>query len=83
MGTVSAPGVINSLQFISPPKGSFDDVLWARPTDGANDAPVKKAPVLLVAGIGQEQRLGRWIIVKGDRARNGAIVVALQHRTLL
>ncbi|KAI0061168.1 WD40 repeat-like protein [Artomyces pyxidatus] len=87
VGTVSAPGVINSLQLISPPKGSLDGVSWAqdRP-QGEHARPVAavtsiKTPlVLLVAGVGQETRLGRWVTVK-DGVRNGALVFAL-HPTL-
>ncbi|KAI0267393.1 WD40-repeat-containing domain protein [Gloeopeniophorella convolvens] len=89
IGNISAPGVINSLRFISPPKGSLDGVSWAQP-EGQGDAPraagvpssKKSGPVLMVAGVGQEMRLGRWVTVKGDGARNGALVVALYPRTL-
>ncbi|THH16374.1 hypothetical protein EW146_g4261 [Bondarzewia mesenterica] len=82
VGTVAVPGVINSLQFVSPPKGYLDAASWARPTEDGHVVAKKKPSVLLVAGVGQELRLGRWITVKGDGAQNGALVVALQHRTL-
>ena len=84
MGTFPVPGVINSLQFLSPRKGSLDGASWARPQSGAeapriaNGSSINKSgPVLLVAGVGQEPRLGRWVVAKGDGARNCALVMAL------
>ena len=89
VGSFPVPGVINSLQFVSPRKGSLDEASWAQlesRTDASptlNAPPSKKSgPFLLVAGIGQEMRLGRWVTVKGDGARNGALVFALYPRTL-
>jgi len=89
MGSFSVPGVINSLQFISPQKGSLDEASWAwlgtraDARRSASGASMKKSgPILLVAGVGQEPRLGRWVTVKGDGARNGALVMALHPRTL-
>ncbi|KAI0252838.1 WD40 repeat-like protein [Lactifluus subvellereus] len=77
VGSFPVPGVVNSLQFVSPRKGSLDEASWA------HVPPSKKSgPVLLVAGIGQEMRLGRWVTVKGDGSRNGALVLALYPRTL-
>jgi ribosomal RNA-processing protein 9 len=90
MGSFPVPGVINSLQFVSPGKGSLDEASWAWMesrtdasciTNGASTG--KSGPVLLVAGVGQEPRLGRWVTVKGDGARNCAVVMALHPRTLL
>ena len=40
------------------------------------------SPFLLIAGLGQEHRLGRWLSVKEDGARNGAIVALFTPRTL-
>jgi len=89
VGSFPVPGVINSLQFVSPRKGSLDEASWAQlgsrtaASTTLNVPPSKKSgPVLLVAGIGQEMRLGRWVTVKGDGARNGALVFALYPRTL-
>ncbi|KAI0038624.1 WD40 repeat-like protein [Auriscalpium vulgare] len=82
VGTVGAPGVINSLQFISPPKGSLDDLTWAQDERSVKTPTSKVTSVLLVAGVGQEMRLGRWVTVKGDGTRNGALVVALHPRGL-
>lgn len=38
-------------------------------------------PILLVAGLGQEHRLGRWLSIK-DGAVNGSLVVAFSPKTL-
>ena len=90
MGSVAVPGVINSLQFVSPGKGSLDGASWARMQTGAgaprnaSGASIKKSgPILLVAGVGQEPRLGRWVTVKEGGARNCAVVMALHPRTSL
>lgn len=40
------------------------------------------SPFLLVAGLGQEHRLGRWLSVKEDGAQNGAMVALFAPRTL-
>ncbi|KAG5644834.1 hypothetical protein DXG03_007559 [Asterophora parasitica] len=92
VGTVPAPGVVNSLQLLSPPKDFFDRSTWTTSktlTDGStrDDSLTishKKGdvqPILLVAGLGQEHRLGRWLNVK-EGVVNGSIVVALSPRTL-
>ena len=91
IGSFATPGVINSLQFVSPRRGSLDDASWARSEPQADVSHVvgeageasskKPGPVLLVAGTGQEMRLGRWVTVKGDGARNGALVMAICPRT--
>ena len=36
--------------------------------------------LLLVAGLGQEHRLGRWLTVKGDGAVNATIVVVFRPK---
>jgi len=52
-----------------------------RPAANANSKQkINAKPFLVVAGIGKEPRLGRWISVKGD-ARNGAMVFAFEPRT--
>ncbi|KAJ7188410.1 WD40-repeat-containing domain protein [Mycena filopes] len=79
VGTVPAPGVVNSLQFISPPKEFFSDAQWARPPESTAK---RKAGPVLVAGLGQEHRLGRWLNVK-DGVTNGALVIAFPLKTLL
>ncbi len=65
MGTIPAMGIVNSLQFVSPPKEFFQK---------AAD-PTKEGRVLLVAGLGREHRLGRWLNV--GEGWNRALVVAL------
>ena len=84
VGSFPVPGVINSLQFVSPRTGALDDASWAQ-SDASrfvSEASSKKpGSVLLVAGTGQEMRLGRWVTVKGDGARNGALVMVLHPRT--
>src|SRR5579863_2563956 len=79
IGSFPVPGVINSLQFVSPGKGLLDEASWAWTRSGADAARVangvsmrKPGPCLLVAGVGQEPRLGRWVTVKGNGARNCA-----------
>ena len=54
-----------------------------RPAPAPNSNSKQKTnakPFLVVAGIGKEPRLGRWISVKGD-ARNGALVFVFEPRT--
>ncbi|KAH9034948.1 WD40 repeat-like protein [Lactarius hengduanensis] len=88
IGNFLVPGVINSLQFVSPRRGALDDASWAQSEPRADASrfvseasPKKSGSVLLVVGTGQEMRLGRWVTVKGDGARNGALVMALHPRT--
>lgn len=90
IGAVPAPGVINSLQLLSPPKEFFQNAAWLSAhrdeahvqTNGgvlkSQQAGIR--PVLLVAGIGQEHRLGRWLAMKKGVV-NGTIVFALSPRT--
>ena len=87
-GSLPVPGVINSLQFVSPRRGALDDASWAQAEPQTDASPLvseasskKPGLVLLVVGVGQEMRLGRWVTVKGDGARNGALVLALHPRT--
>jgi len=89
VGSVPVPGVINSLQVVSPLKGSLADASWAWrragddvPRSASGPSMKKLGPVLVVAGVGQEPRLGRWVTVKGDGTRNCAVVIALHPRTL-
>ncbi|KAF7315331.1 WD-REPEATS-REGION domain-containing protein [Mycena indigotica] len=60
VGTVPAPGVVNSLQFLTPTKDL--EAEWA--TSG-------RSP-LLVVGLGKEHRLGRWWNIKDGF--NGSMV---------
>ncbi|KAJ7171653.1 WD40-repeat-containing domain protein [Mycena crocata] len=80
VGTVPAPGVVNSLQFLAPPKEFFAEAEWARAPESTAKRKVGGG-ALLVAGLGQEHRLGRWLNLK-DGVVNGALVVAFSPRTL-
>jgi ribosomal RNA-processing protein 9 len=80
IGTVPAPGVINLLQLLSPPKEFFSDAQWMSTLESTAKRK-NSGTVLLVAGLGQEHRLGRWLNLK-DGVVNGALVVALSPRTL-
>lgn len=94
VGTIPAPGVINSLQFITPSKEFMNSATWATPPHpvppAASDpittrAPpkLKTDPILLIAGLGQEHRLGRWFSLKGEKgAMNGTIVVAFSPKSM-
>ncbi|KAI0672519.1 WD40-repeat-containing domain protein [Trametes maxima] len=89
VGTVAALGVVNSLQFLTPPREFTGAAPWASSPDTPAEDPetngkrAKKSgsPVLLVAGVGQETRLGRWVQRKGEGHVNGAVVFALHPRT--
>lgn len=91
IGAISVRGVVNSLQFLTPPKDFASTAPWAAapapaPEADEPEAPARKAkhggaPVLLVAGVGQETRLGRWVQQKGEGHVNGAVVFALHPRT--
>ncbi|KAF9003437.1 WD40-repeat-containing domain protein [Cyathus striatus] len=97
VGSILAPGVINSLQLLSAPKTFATTVSWPLPLQQScdvdvNDAPVTSAaeskrkdvnisPVLLVAGIGQEHKYGRWLKVKESGAANAALAILLSPRT--
>ncbi|KAF9559769.1 Rnu3ip2 protein [Agrocybe pediades] len=91
VGKVPVPGVINSLQLLTTPNGFLDTAAWTKteqpPQSDTGSLPVKRKqpsanPFLLIAGVGQEHRLGRWLSVKEGGASNGAFVVAFSPRTL-
>jgi len=99
LGTIPAPGFVNSLQFLSPPKEFFQSAAWTTPKESSSSADVPaeesepyingvvsskpkalQAPsLLLVAGLGQEPRLGRWMALK-EGVVNGTIVMAITPR---
>lgn len=67
---MNTPGVINSIQLLSVPKGvSYS---WGE---------TKKNSLLLVVGTGQETRMGRWIVIKGSGSFNGSLSFILSPRT--
>ena len=102
IGSLDAPGLINSLQLTAMPKGWVSDKGWSTGTNetsndtkdalmtngvsphtASNDDTPKtqgSKGVLLVAAVGQEPRLGRWIRMKGDGIVNSALIVALRTR---
>ena len=86
-GTIPALGVVNSLQFVSPSKEFFSHAPWTACEDSASPTPTNvkgksdASTVLLIAGVGQEMRAGRWVCQKGEGTINGAVVFALHPRT--
>ncbi|KAM6501053.1 WD40-repeat-containing domain protein [Amanita muscaria] len=83
IGTIPAPGVVNSLQLLATPKEFSTAIQWSPVTsdDLKKNEQKGATPVLLVIGMGQEHRLGRWIkIGKESKGMNGAIVTLLQPR---
>ncbi|EMD37163.1 hypothetical protein CERSUDRAFT_115074 [Gelatoporia subvermispora B] len=89
IGSIPVLGVINALQFISAPSDFTQNAPWAAPpnTDEPSSQPAavrrtKVNSVLMIAGVGKEPRLGRWVQKKGEGVVNGALVVALHPRTL-
>lgn len=91
VGSIPALGVVNALQFITPPPEFVGNAPWAARSsadaNGAAQQPAaarrkKVSTVLMVAAVGKEPRLGRWVQKKGEGVVNGAMVVALHPRTL-
>ncbi|KAJ7262330.1 WD40-repeat-containing domain protein [Mycena haematopus] len=80
VGTVPAPGVVNSLQLLSPPNEFLSNAQWIC-TPKSTAKRKNNGITLLVAGLGQEHRLGRWLSIK-DGVVNGALVVAFSARTV-
>ena len=85
IGTIPAPGIVNSLQVFTPPKDFFSRATWADSindelTNSAHDPNFVRQPVIIVAGLGQEHRFGRWITIK-EGVSNGAMVFAVAPRT--
>ena len=71
VGKIAAPGVVNSLQLLSMPKGFSKTITWGSSTSQAGKE------VVMVAGLGQEAKLGRWLTVKEGGAVNQALVVVV------
>ncbi|KDQ12417.1 hypothetical protein BOTBODRAFT_112892 [Botryobasidium botryosum FD-172 SS1] len=76
---IPAPGFINSLQFIHPLTTALGGASWtgARSSESGSGSRENERDIVLVAGTSQEPRLGRWMRLKGDGVRNGALVLAL------
>ncbi|KAH9917991.1 WD40 repeat-like protein [Fomitopsis serialis] len=87
LGTIPAPGVVNSIQFCTPAPDFHAGATWARSAEDTDKPSIKARghaqakTVLLVAGVGHEMRFGRWVQRKGEGVLNGALVVALHPRT--
>ncbi|KAL0065847.1 pre-rRNA processing protein [Marasmius tenuissimus] len=84
ISTLPASGVINCLQFVTPPRDTLENMPWIATSSietedgGATKRPATVVkPVLLTAGIGQEHRLGRWISTKDTGGKNESVVFAL------
>ncbi|KAJ3825881.1 WD40-repeat-containing domain protein [Lentinula raphanica] len=60
--TIPCPGVINSLQFITPEESFWAGADWT--FGDARRRNPEARPLLLVASVGQEHRFGRWVSVK-------------------
>ncbi|KAF8309679.1 WD40 repeat-like protein [Clavulina sp. PMI_390] len=76
--SISVPGVINSIQLVRPPAGAMSNATWLSGSQNASATPASKAQdILLVAGVGQEPRLGRWVTVKDNGVKNATYVFAL------
>jgi ribosomal RNA-processing protein 9 len=85
VGKIPASGVVNSLQLLTPQKGFLKLIVWGSAALGTTSQATKEVeaqPLLLVAGLGQEHRLGRWLKIKEGGAVNEAMVVAFSPRTL-
>lgn len=97
VGSIPAPGVVNSLQLFLPPSSFSTAAQWMTQetpiTNGVDSmdtddvpAPSKRKSqaktVVLVAGMGQEHKCGRWLKVNEGGAVNGTMVVGFTPRTL-
>jgi ribosomal RNA-processing protein 9 len=72
VGKISAPGVVNSLQLLTMPKGFSKTIAW-----GSSASSQAAKELVLVAGLGQEHKLGRWLTVKEGGAVNQGLVVVV------
>jgi ribosomal RNA-processing protein 9 len=88
LGEIAAPGVVNTLQLVRPPAGSGVGEEWAaapdtdadaHPVNGVNGTGKPKPPVVLVAALAREPRLGRWLVLK-EGVQNRAMVAVLSVR---
>ncbi|KAJ2914602.1 hypothetical protein MD484_g5848, partial [Candolleomyces efflorescens] len=77
VGTVPAPGVVNSLQLISPPKELVKSSPWMSSSNPPTSTTANT--LLITASLGKEHRYGRWITQKD--AKNTAAVFFFSSRT--
>lgn len=66
--TISALGYINSLQLISP-------TLRSSAPQSQRDGKSQQKSLMVVAAVGKEPRLGRWMRIK--EGREGAVVAVI------
>lgn len=81
VGTVPIPGFISSLQLSNIPKTFIDEASWLQASNVDSPRGKSASPFMLVAAVGQEPRLGRWITMKDNGARNAAFAWVFQPRT--
>ena len=88
IGRIPTPGCVNSLQLLSVPHATVEQYEWLKRLSTAKktkagentDASEKsrsKESLVIVAGLGQELRLGRWKRTKEGGACNGLRVYVL------
>ncbi|TEB26796.1 WD40 repeat-like protein [Coprinellus micaceus] len=92
-GTIPAPGIVNSLQLLSPPKEFTKHASWLTrdQNQSSNSPPPPQVPspgpdnstysrsLLVVASLAKEHRFGRWLQQK--EAKNTANVFYFSSRT--
>ncbi|KAG8778172.1 pre-rRNA processing protein [Ceratobasidium sp. 428] len=84
LSTIPAPGFINSLQLITPPRDSALTRTWeTTPTQNSDATGRARDELVLIAGLAQEPRLGRWMRVHGTGEKNAALVVAFPRGDLI
>jgi ribosomal RNA-processing protein 9 len=84
-------GALDGASWVSQPSSSSNaettsngKITLTEKTSTAVDTTVKITGIqtlLLVAGLGQEHRLGRWLNLKGKGAVNSTVVMAFHPRT--
>ena len=88
LGILPAPGIINSLQILSIPRSTTESWSWlAEKTKDADadgsESSEKKSDnsLLVVAALGQEPRLGRWVTVKGNGSQNATRTFVIHQKS--
>ncbi|OWZ28388.1 ribosomal RNA-processing protein 9 [Cryptococcus neoformans AD2-60a] len=71
---IPAKGFVNSLQLSSLPYETISHA--SLPESGEKESTKAKSEILLVAAVGQEPRLGRWM--RDKLAKNGVLVARLE-----
>ncbi|KAH6910783.1 Rnu3ip2 protein [Coprinopsis sp. MPI-PUGE-AT-0042] len=77
VGTVPVPGVINSLQLVTSPRNLHRTATWISqdvPSSSVKQTTSRSEPILIVAGGGQEHRLGRWLKITDGGTTNSTHV---------